>query len=920
MVLGGAGDVRHWRKKAAKCRSPRLVVVLLQLMMRQEESGSHESSEIMRLLPSADEMDNIWKHPKLASYSQEALDYYVYVLQGRNDQERCERFLEKRFFVPQFIYNFLIRPTTDPIDVGTLLKMIESCRLYFDGAEGAKWKAGVQDETSKEENGPVQNSTSSEYNNIDQANFNLIMRLLVSQCLRYEPRLIVVLADEASRYIEHIPSCTKDAWKVYRNQCMVFNWCLELFRPQPWYQTVRQSMPNLYFWEAQRMLLTMSAGLDKPLIISRSGFQAIRDVLSGQPKNFTEAHISALHAPSWPPYIQPGDGMDELSEPEDNWSRTVGAGMLMQEAGFSKEEMDFAVDILQGLGLDGTPTIQQRIAIGNGRTIGVWEASIRSTRNAQEAWGRFRRPPEPGLEPGLNEYAAMFEKLFMREGGQKRGLLPGDKALSFQTQQDVNLTELERARLRPPSVCELYRDMKLAGIQPKGACLRILVSNAESLEMAHQYLCDSPDTGDAFRNLMREEPDPLLLMDVPLGLFAAYIQVCLRMRRVRGCSQVMRAVRLSEVRLQGVKSRWVTFIWDMIMRELERNHRALGISFMDQLDLMSRIADTMKIRAGLQLSGFTLFNKCIRKVIRREVNNLPAPDMSDNGHVQHGDLQAEEQTQRLHDEASFAVDGSDHDNPYNTAAREPNPTDLAEVATTTAVLQDISSRAKSMFRALADRERDVQRHLESWPVAPLERLNARGDAIRSEHAFEYMLSLGYLGQFEEMRRFVDWLIEQWGHTDIVSALSELGDPPLYADFSDTFCVFRLVAEPMLDSKVVEALSQRVARSGLQWTWPDGKTLQTYAKRRNTGPICALWRDMEITRDDDDKAAVQHLAERIVYGRYGPAAPLQKEGSPLEKTRVDCEDAASVQGRSMGGESDAAFAFQRWRWTAKAVSG
>ncbi|KAG5952822.1 hypothetical protein E4U53_007877 [Claviceps sorghi] len=839
-VLGRHKDVQDWKRKIAEVRTMKVPVVLLQEVMRQEELESNEPSEIMSLLPTEDEMDRILKHLSLVFHSREALDYYVYVLRGRDDEERCQRFLEKRFLVPQFVFNFLVRPTADFVDTGTLLAMLESCHLYFDTTEKAKMRAKMQAGMKVQNHGRGEKDVSDQRLGIDQVNFDLILRFLVTQCLRLEPRYIVMLADKAARHIEGMSSSIDNPRKLHVRQCEAFNASLQVFQPQRRLQTVQRSMPNIYFWEAQRILLTMSAGLSKPLLISGAGFRAIRNVLSGLPKNYTEVNSSTRHAPGWPPYLQPGHGMDELSDPEDNWSRVVSAGMLMQEAGYSKNELDTAVDVLQGMATNGAPTIQQRNVIDKGRRVGVWEASIRATRNAQEAWGRFRNPPGLEMKPGLNEYAAMFEKLTMREAEPESGVLPGDKALNFSTEHEANLTEFETARLQPPSISELYQDMRLAGVRPEGACLRTLVANSESLETAHQYLSDSWGNKEAIQNLMADEPCPHLLSSVTLSLFAAYIQACLRVQGQSGNGQLMRAIRLSEARLQWNRTRWMAFVWGVILKDLSQHHRALRISLTDQLGLISRVADTIESRAGLQLSSFTQFNKCVRKAIWRQASNLLTSDCAGDDRIQLGILQA------LRDQGATGVlEAKNSSGQRDGAASDLSEHDSAKIATTTAVLQKVAGRMRSMFWALAERERDVQRQLDSYSVAPLERMSDRGDVIRSEHVYEYMLSLGYLGQFADMARLVEWLIQQWGQPDIVSALGELEEHPRYADFFETLCVFRLVAEPMLDDGVVASLSQKMADSGLKWTWPDDEAVKAFAEMNNDGSICTLWRTADL---------------------------------------------------------------------------
>lgn len=852
---GREDDVQYWRRRIANIRSIRSPIVLLQEIMRQQDSESNGSSEVPSLLPTQKEMNNILKHPALAFHDRAALDFYIYILRGRDDDERCRRYLERTTSTPLFIFKFLIRPSSNFSDTSTLLAMIESFHSYYDGVERAKVNARMK----SRDKCPAQKGQSDKNLKMDRANFNLIMRLLVGHCLRLEARFIVKLADIASQYIQHMTTPADESRKLYLTQCDLFNRCLQIFRPQPHIQAVQQSIPNVYFWEAQRILLTMSAGLVKPLLISRDGFRAIRHVLSGQPKNYTEAHSSARHAPSWPPYLQPGHGMDELSDPEDNWSRTVSAGMLMQEAGFSKDEMDDAVDILQGVALDGTPTIHQRSVIGKGRIIGVWEASIRATRNAHEAWQRFKNPPEAGMKPGIHQYAAMFEKLVLREVEIDSRTLPGDKALNFSTQHEANLAEFERARLHPPSVSELYQTMKLAGIAPEGSCLRILVANAESLETAHQYLRDSHKKNKANISLTSDVPDPSSLMVVPLKLFAAYIQVCLRVEGRRGTNQLTRAIRLTEVKLSDVRSRWTTFIWGLILKNLSQHNRALRISFTEQLDLMTHVADTIENCSGLQLSSFTQFNKCVRKATRRLVNKLFASDFDSENEEQRGFLQA------LYCQTCHAVQDNKLRSRSDSTANESSQDDIPRIAATTALLQKASSKMKSMFWTLAERERVAQRHLGPYQVTPLERLSSRRDAIRSNHAQEYMLTLGYLGQFDEMARLLEWLIQEWGQCDVVSALSELDEPPPYADFFEMLCVFRLVAEPMLGNGIVASLLQKMADTRLNWTWPDDEAVKTYADLHSDESIGTLRRAVELARDWNKSTAASATVNMQTQG-------------------------------------------------------
>lgn len=827
-VLGGEADASYWRTEVSKARSLRLPIVLLQMLIRKEEAQLCDGSALLELLPSDREWDRIVDLVSRTGHDSKDLNDYLHVLEGRTEDERCKRLLERDTPGPMFLFTFLLRPSSNITKVTTLDALIGSCDRYYDGTSK---RAGSAEPLPKA-------NTSDTSPNPSQDKFGLVMRLLTRHCLRLEPRLIVKLANIAARHIEKIATYPDEPRKLFLIQCEVFNRALRMFRPQPEVQSIQRLLPNAYFWEAQRTLLAMSAGLDKPLLVDAGGFRAIRDVLAGQAKNHTEVHSSARHAATWPPYLQPGDGMDERADPEDNWSRAVSAGMLMQEAGFAKEEQDDALDILQGMTTDGTPTIQQRALMGKGRHIGVWEASIRATRNAQEAWERFQNPPKPGSKPGSAQYAAMFEKLVLREADSSSRILPGDKALNFPTHQEANLAEFERARLRPPSVAQLYQHMRLNGVRPQDSCLRILVANAESLDTAHRYLRDSTAKGRVIRSLLADEPDPQLLNMVPMSLFAAYIQACSRMEGRRGGRQMMRAIRLAGLRLDCERSRWAPYVWGLILKNLSQHHRALRVSLSEQVDMFLHVMDRIEKSHGIPLSTFIQFTKCIRKATRRELAKLVT------------DLESAESAKRNSLRLLY-----DPQRSSPTAAKEQchrpgaagSQTSGPEARAPFSLLSMAARRMKGLFSRLVEQERDSQGMLHVHNVAPLDQMASRTDPVRSEHAYEYMLSLAFVGEFDEMARTLHWLIEEWAQPNVVHAVSELDEPPAYADFFDTLCAFRLLAEPMLEEAVVESLRHAVAASRLGWTWPDDEAVAAHAEMQGDESIATLTRVLDWTR-------------------------------------------------------------------------
>ncbi|KOS17438.1 hypothetical protein ESCO_002669 [Escovopsis weberi] len=655
------------------------------------------------------------------------------------------------------------------------------------------------------------------------------------------------LADVAVEYIRGIATLPNPSEKMYQDQCVLFNNTLRALQPQPRLQAAQISSPNAFFWEAQRVLLAMSAEMDRSLLVNREGFQAIRSVLSGLPKNRTEIHSSLRHATSWPPYIQPADGMDEVAEPEDSWSRAVSAGALMQEAGFSKEDQDDAVDILNGMAADGTPTIQQRTAIARERSLSSWEASIRATRNAHEAWDRFRNPPQAGLQPGVPHYAAMFEKLVLQEADAHSRLLPGDKAINFPVRQESNLTEFEKARLRPPSIAQLFERMLEEKIRPAGNCLHVLLANASSVETARRYIDHSPESHQLKWNLYRENPDPGLLKKLDVGILAGYIQALTAHGSKRSGNKMMRAIRMARLRFGTSKSPAAQTVWGTILKNLSQHHVAMKISLGLQLKLLLHAMEQMGGRDGITLRAFVQFSKGIRKIVRREIDPL-AELLTENEASASMDpllrLYEKDPAAQATSPVSTEAPGKQTTLTSTREGPETQPPDM--------LFRSGAARMKELFNTLKAQECESQRFFDKHRVAALDRMAWRKDLFRSDHAHEYLLALAYVGEFEEMAAVLSGLIREWSQPDVVEALVEVDEPPPHADFFEALCAFRLLAEPMVDEGVVEGLRGQITESGVGWLWPDGAAIQTYLDIQEDDSTATFARVLEWVRKKRDE--------------------------------------------------------------------
>ncbi|KAJ4254944.1 hypothetical protein NW762_009744 [Fusarium torreyae] len=564
----------------------------------------------------------------------------------------------------------------------------------------------------------------------------------------------------------------------------------------------RRTLPYAYMWEAQRILLGMSAGLPEALLVDRKGFRAIRAVLAGMPKNRDEIHSALRHAKTWPPHLQPGDGIDEEMEPHEFWTRVVRAGMMMQEAGFPKHEVDFALDILQGLALDGTPTIQQRKQINPDRNLTSWAASIRATRNAHEAWDRFKHPPKDGMKPGQDEYAAMFQRLYAREADLDAGTLPGDTALNYVSHEETNLTELEKLRMQPPTPADLYEAMRRDEIPINVGLLTILVSNAKTLEEAHMYLYHASGTRKKnYAALTLPSPTPESLKSIPLPVFSAYINVCSAMPSRRGRKFMTRAIRFTELRLSRRNQNWGSFVWASILKNLGQHHFALKFTLEEQISFMLDVVDRIDVTHGMTLPIFDRFTSNLRKILRREVENLAAAVEANNAdaHVLtflYG-IGAEEASAECDDSALSAIRAA-------------------------------SSRMKGFFYSLVTQERERIGPGENIDVSLIDSMRSRRDPVMAPYAHNLMLALAFAGEFNEMAEVMKWLIKEWSPRELQEEVESLEEIPHDLDMLETLCAFRAFAEPMITQRELDQVLNDLDTHDM-WYWPDDATVEAYVE-------------------------------------------------------------------------------------------
>ncbi|PHH64455.1 hypothetical protein CDD81_4530 [Ophiocordyceps australis] len=810
-ALGHDADKSHWREQIAVSRSRRPDILLLQMVLRQEESRLSRVSALEELLPSQTQLNSVLNGLSKFHRSTQPVHDSYYVLSGSTDDEKCERLIELGPRVPWHIVLFVIRTSAKIESISTLHSLIKASCSFCNVIYGQKLFESVSKPSParKTKFSVPKNLPLEESKRIDNNRFLAVLGLLAYRCGRVDPRLIVELSRVAADFIANLAAHGSETRRLH-NQYMLFNRLLDLFQPPSEVLPIHNLAPNAYFWEAQRIQLAASSSLEKPLLINLAGFRALRVVLTGQEKNQTEQHSSTRHAPTWPPYLQDADGIDEGTDPVDSWSRAVRAGMLMQEAGFAKQDEDYALDMLQGMSLDGSPTIQQRSLLRN-RQVGIWEASIKATRSIEEAWQRFQNPPVAGTKPGLREYAAIFEKMVAREAGSQDEVLPGDKALTFAPYHEANLTDFERARRKCPSLRQLYDQMRLQGLEPSGLSLRILVAHAQDLDTAHQYLRDSTEGRQALDYLLSDNMEDKNFERISSSLFAAYVQVAVQADDCHSGKRVMRLLYLASMR-QKESCRWTAKTWRIILKELSRGSAGLGISIPQQLELLQRVAQRVEYYSGPMVSTLIQFSKCIRKVLRRKLKWLES-----NWKVV--DWAVEERWLPL---SQKRTESRDQD------------MDMANMA-----LREAVDHMQAMFERLVEREEQIGKIVRPHDMKVLDYMVSRTDAVRSEHAHEYLMTLAFVGKFEEMAQVLLWLVKQWTDDKVAQALNSLDQIPSYADFSETLCGFRLLAEPMLEQHVVESVQRAALSAGVGWGWPDDETVLAWADSHQDDYITTL---------------------------------------------------------------------------------
>lgn len=383
----------------------------------------------------------------------------------------------------------------------------------------------------------------------ESSSFFAIFRRLLYQARRIWPPAIVSISHMVAPFMHfHLGSGSGELMKLdnrtHTRLCKLFNQMLRVLALPTSINPLKSMVHN---WQAQRVLLEMTTHFEPRLLLDRNSYRAVAQVLAASKKLERESRAATLRTRSWPPWRVEQDGMDAQRLPEDDLSRVVATTMQAKESGYSEGVEDRALRVLGGQEPDGTPTIPTRKllkfrsrryrlstpSLQDDPEAQVWTARIESTRDVQEAWSAFIGYQEQGRQPTMSMYFAMIVKLQFEASRSsqtiQRKSWPGDGKEVLPPSND-NFSSFYQSRLQPPTIDELYGQMRHAGIRPSGRFLTFLVQHAKNPNEGIKFLHDGRLNRRAVALLKGFNTiNPVVLKHVPEPTFAAFISLLCRL-------------------------------------------------------------------------------------------------------------------------------------------------------------------------------------------------------------------------------------------------------------------------------------------------------------------------------------------------------------------------------------------------------
>ncbi|KAK1766492.1 hypothetical protein QBC33DRAFT_541223 [Phialemonium atrogriseum] len=792
----------------ALSRSLRLPVLTTQMLMMQEEARNPTSLSEALL---TNNWDTRVKHLEYKGITKEQIVHWAWILSGETSDSRLERFLSTDQHKPIFLLLALLRPEETFKRRGDFVALLEYIsKFYCTPREGPP---NTQPRAIGMATDPRLNMTTHR--------FLMVLKRLVQHSLRLWPDLLEPIARLVTAYIMTIPTDNRftTSWRKrpatpqvgYGARCEVFNAAIHLLAMTAPLNPLANAKYN---WEAQKLMLAFSTGLERQLVLVQSSYWAIRSIIMGLEKSQAEEKVAVRSKKTWPPYREEWDGLDERRRPEDDLSRSVKAGILAREAGYPETDYDRALDALGGAILGESPTVQTRSMkprLWKGKLAGfniytAWAARVKATRNAHEAWRIFEVPPEEGLKPNFQVYEEMFEKLLSRPVADPSSAVPGNAKEVFPP-YEANLTAVEKARLQPPSVAELYDRMLQSGDRPDGRVLALLVANSHSEDMAMQYLQDSPhgSVASVLRESTLDAASSEALLEMPLGTFNAYISLLCKLHSsqylsaasqsfVNPDSHIHRAIMLTSTRLAPNSQEGRTYKppWHNIMRTLATTRtlfisRELENNHLETLSTVLELYEKAKDQTGMDAVLFEQLTFAVSRTMFAIFTDKKYPDF-------------ERRPDRTYRVSSVGSKWTP-----DTAAAFP--------LYAKELLQEAHSILVAGFNELVSPDQGG---------SPGDPDTTTPGPPRVVQIYRYMRVLGLYDDIPEMARVLRWIVRACYDGRFRGSATTLGTRD-HAHMMDMLACFRALAEGRLSKKELRGFEESILElseeKDIPWLWP-----------------------------------------------------------------------------------------------------
>ncbi|KAK2034330.1 hypothetical protein LX32DRAFT_552261 [Colletotrichum zoysiae] len=818
----------HRLRSLALKNNTQLVVITAQWILRK---ASRLDPRVEDMLCSDAEWEENIRLLASKGITEGHVSHWAWTLISPDPNQGVTRFLSEPRHKPLFVLCHLLKdPQLSPYSLRGLL---EYCK---------KWYSGQQTERDSAESFDL-------YSVLDPSHFNSVAESLCFQASRLEPGALPEIADLSVAYIKGISDSCQHPGKTYKAQCQVFNGVLQAVSLSPIKSPYQQVSQN---WRAITILLSLSSSLERPLIIEEESYRAIRQVLLALPKTTSERDTASALSGLWPPYRILRDGMEEEAGTQEYLSRVVKAGFMMQEGGYSKEEIDVVMDVLGGIAPDGSPTIHTRANYSRHLRAeqGRWAALIRTTRNAQEAWAAFTNPPELGTRPTTEVYWELLVKLAAAPADPGHHNLPGDGREVFPF-DDRNLSDFEKARTRPPSIPQVVEQMLNDGVAIQQPTLAWLLRQAPDVETALEYINHSSvdeELKTTLRQCLQEYQMPLRTLstrfsrpiDVPREILHATIGLLCRLQPNRTKNTpdylpkhkfypIHHAFRLAQIGRKSALA-YERAPWESIMRALGRpnimvSNTAPQDNDIEVVTMALEVLKKAEQRGALTLDMLDSFGQTIRKAVYSSLSVL----LSSTSAMLPGDgdfmsLYRAQSTELAipngpyvfrRPGAAHKVDGSWHKilTPVFRARLNREP-----LRTPCKVVRHASEKLKAAWRVLSTRDSAQRPSVDS--------------RVMALHIYGYMRTLAAVGDLKEAVLLLCWVVRDWAPT----AGADLS-PANVRRLSRAVIAFRALVEPLLDESVVASLRGEIETNNEQGGpvhWPTDQEVEEYIQGDDWG--------------------------------------------------------------------------------------